>query len=121
MLLEQHVVDVVAGIALVAREIDGAVDIDRQIRVDLDQAAVVALIPVVAAPRLVRDVLDREGLGGWQLDVRQRAATPLGNRTLEHAGNTVVRDDEPLAKGFIAAGQWALPRQQSLDRLQSLV
>ena len=58
VLLEQHVVDVVAGIAFVTREVDGAVDVDRQVGIDLDQAPVVALVPVVAAPALAGDVFD---------------------------------------------------------------
>jgi hypothetical protein len=61
VLLEQRVVDVMAGIAFVAGEVDRAIDVDRQVGVDLDQAAEVALVPVVAAPRLVGDVLDGEG------------------------------------------------------------
>ncbi len=62
VLLEQRVVDVMAGVPLVARQVDGAIDVNRQIGVDLDQAAIVALIPVVATPRLVRHVLDGEAL-----------------------------------------------------------
>ena len=74
----------VTGIALVAREIDRAVDVDRQVRVDLDQAPVVALIPVVAAPALAGDVLDAETLAGRQRDVLQRAAAAGIDRCLEH-------------------------------------
>ena len=62
----------VPGVALVARQVDGAIDIDRQIGVDLNQAAIVALIPVVAAPGLVGDVLDREALVRRQRDVLER-------------------------------------------------
>ena len=47
-------------VAFVAREVDRAVDVNRQIGIHLDQASIVALIPVVAAPRLVGDVFDGE-------------------------------------------------------------
>jgi hypothetical protein len=39
MLLQQRVVDVMAWIAFMAGEVEGAVDEDRQIGVDLDQAS----------------------------------------------------------------------------------
>ena len=60
--LEQHVVDVMAGIALVACEVEDAIEMDRQVGIHLDQTPVTALVPVVAAPRLVLHVFDREGL-----------------------------------------------------------
>jgi hypothetical protein len=55
--LQQHVVGVVAGIAFVAAEIDGAADADRQVGVDLDEAGVIALIIIVAGPALAGDEL----------------------------------------------------------------
>ena len=51
-----------AGIALVACEVEDAIEMDRQVGIHLDQAPVTALVPVVAAPRLVLHVFDREGL-----------------------------------------------------------
>ena len=84
VLLEQRVVDVVPRIALVAGQIDGAVDVDRQVGVDLDQAAEVALVPVVAAPRFVGHVLDGELLAGRQRDVLARALAARLDGRLEH-------------------------------------
>ena len=49
-----------AGITFVAGKVQGSIDVDGQIGIDLDQAVVPALVPVVAAPRLVGDVLNLE-------------------------------------------------------------
>src|SRR5688500_10276636 len=70
-------------IAFVRGEIDRTIDKDRQVRVDLDQAPQVALIPVVAAPRLVRDVFEREALTLRQIDIRCRPPPRLRDRGLE--------------------------------------
>ena len=85
MLLEQRVVDVVAGVAFVTREIDRPVDVDRQVSVDLNQAAIPALVPVVAAPWFIGDVLDRKRFLRRQLHVRQCARPAFGDRTIEGA------------------------------------
>ena len=81
--LEQRVVDVVPGVALMAREVHGPVDVDRQIGVYLDDAAESALVPVVAAPRLVGDVLHRETLVGRERDVLLRAFAAGGDCRFE--------------------------------------
>ena len=62
LLLEQQVEQMMSGIAFVRRQVDGAIDIDGQIGVDLDDASVPALVPVVTAPRLVSDVFDGKAL-----------------------------------------------------------
>ena len=93
-------------IAFVARQVDRAIDVDRQIGVDLDQALEVALIPVVAAPRLVGDVLDREALLHRQVDAaacgRGSRGSPPGTR--DRAGR---RDDERLLEAIVALDQRA--------------
>ena len=60
--LQQHVVGVMAGIAFVAAEIDRPAHPHRQVGIDLDQAAVIALIPIVARPAPAGDELEREAL-----------------------------------------------------------
>ena len=92
VLLEQRVVDVMPRISFVAREVDRAVDINRQIGVDLNQAAEVALVPVVPAPRLVGDVLDREPLVGGQRDVLHRAVAAGLDGGLKDRVELLARD-----------------------------
>src|SRR5207302_4841620 len=106
-----------AGIPFVTREIDRAIDVDREVRVHLNEAAVSALIPVVAAPRLVPHVLDREALLWRQLHVPQRAPAPLGDRAIEHRRHAVGWDHEPLTERLVAIGERAGPRQPTVDRL----
>ena len=98
-----------ARIAFVTRQIDRAIDVDRQIGVDLNQAAVIALIPVVAAPRFVCDVFDGECFvgGSWTCASVRRAA--FGDRPVEDARQPVRRDDELLPERVVAFDQRASP------------
>ena len=110
-----------AGVALVTRQIDRTVDIDRQVGVDLDQTAEVALIPVVAAPRLVSHVLDGEALTDGQLDVFQRPPPALGDGRLEHLVEPVRGNDEVVAERRIPVGKRALPRERPCEPGQRLL
>ena len=105
------------GIALVTGEIDRAVDEDRQVRVDLDQAVKVALIPVVAAPRLAGDVLDRE-LSRRPAAAGARAVrrAALRDRRLEDRVELVARDDELLPERLDAIGERRPARQTAASR-----
>ena len=104
----------VARVALVAAEIDGPVDEDRELRIYLDQAVGVALVPVVAGPRLIRDVLDREGFVGRQLYVFECATPAFLDCRFEHAGQFLDRDDELFAKGIDASRQVAVARHKCI-------
>ena len=118
MLLEQRVVDVMARVALVAGEIDRAIDVDRQIGIDLDQAAEVALVPVVAAPRLVGDVLDGEVLAGRQRDVRQRALAARADRRLEHRVELLARNHERAAPRVVPLDQRSGSREALFETIE---
>jgi hypothetical protein len=96
----------------VARQINRAVDVDRQVGVDLNQAAVVALIPVVAAPRFLRHVLDGECFVGRETHVRERPAAAFGNRQIEDARQPVRRDDELLPVDVEALDQRTTAREK---------
>src|SRR6185312_9391840 len=96
LLLQQGGVDVVPRISLVAGEVHRTVDEDRQVRVDLDEAVEAALVPVVAAPRLVGDVLDDEAFAGRQLDMLRRTPPAFGDRRVEHGVQLLARNDETL-------------------------
>ena len=117
MLFEQRVVDVVAGIALVTGQVDGAIDVDRQVGVDLDQAGEAALVPVVGAPRLVLHVGDGEALARGQGQVRLGPSAALANRRLEHGVELVGRDDERLAERFVAGRHVAGPADARRHRV----
>ncbi len=122
VLLEQHVVDVMARVALVTRQIDGPVDEHRQVGVDLDEALVAALVPVVGAPRLVLDVGHGEGLARRQGDVRKRPAPALGDggrgrrRRAGPAGIT-----KRLPEGRVAGRQLAAAADTSADGIDGLL
>ena len=94
------------------REIDRAIDVDRQVGIDLDQAAIVALIPVVTAPRFVRDVLDRKRFAGGKLDMRQRPARHSAIARSKTAASRSGGMMNSLSKRVVARDQRTLARQQ---------
>ena len=116
MLLEQRVVDVMAGIALVAGEIDRAIDRDRQIRVDLDHAGEVALVPVVGAPRFAGDVLDGERLAARERQMLDGAGAAALDRGAEHGVDLVARNHVSVPERRVAIDERARARQQPLER-----
>ncbi len=121
VLLEQGVVDVVARISLVAGQVHRAVDEDRQVRVDLNETVEAALVPVVAAPRLVGDVFDDEALAGRQLDVLSGAPPAFGDRRLEHGIEPVAGNDEALPEGLHPSRQHAFARHQLIEPVENLL
>ena len=82
--LKQRVVDVMAGITFMRSKVNRAIDIDRQIGIDLDNTAKISLVPIVAAPRFIGDVFDTEIFLGRQLDMRERAFATSLDRELKH-------------------------------------
>lgn len=84
-----------------AGEVDGAVDRDREVGVDLDEALVVSLVPVVGAPGLAGDVLDREALAGRQFDVRPRPVPALAYGGSEDGVHLLLRNREVLPERFV--------------------
>ena len=120
VLLEQHVVDVMARVPLVACEIDGAIDVDREIGVDLNEAAVIALIPVVAAPALVGDVLDGEAFARRQRDVLERPAAARVDGRREDRIEAILRDDEARAELVVAIDHRSPSRQHPVELRQHL-
>jgi hypothetical protein len=94
VLLEQRVVDVSARDSLVAREVDRAIDVDRQIGVHLDQAAVRCPDTSCSRSTACPYVLDGEGLVRGKLHVRQRPLAAFRDGAVEHARQPVGGDDE---------------------------
>ena len=114
-MLQHHVVDVMARIALVACHIERPVDEHRHVGVDLDQALVVPLVPVVAGPRLPLHVFEGEGLAGRQLHVA-RGPLPAGrDRGLEDGVEFSRRDDEPFAPRGVARRHRPASREQRVQ------
>src|SRR4051794_16713808 len=90
----------VARITLVRCEVDCAVDVDRQVGIDLDDALVTALVPVVAAPRLVAHVFNREALLIWQRDPVPRTPAALVDGPVEYVGKAICWNDELGSKSI---------------------
>ena len=72
------------GITFVRREIDRAIDVDRQISIHLNHAVEIAFVPIVTAPRLIGHVLDGETLVRRKRNVRQRPGAAFLDRELKH-------------------------------------
>src|SRR4029079_12769778 len=77
-------------------------DVNRQVGIYLDQAVVIALIPVVATPRLVGDVFDLEAFSWRQRDVLLRAAASFGNCRVEPLREPILGNKERLPVRVIA-------------------
>src|SRR5262249_17472052 len=110
--------NVMAGIAFVAAELDGAVYEDGQVDIDLDQTVIAALIPIVGAPALTCHKLYLEVLIGRQLYIRERAPAALGDRGAHDGVESGAWNDVAIAKRFYALGQCTRFRKQSLNTLQ---
>src|SRR5580765_8829788 len=108
-------------VALVTGQVDGPIDVNREVGVDLDQAAKPSLIPVVAAPRLVRDVLDREFLVGWQLDVLKRSFPTRLDGALKHLIELVARDDECFPVRRVSLDERAVSREALFQLIENLL
>ena len=110
-----------ARVSFVTTQIYGALDVGRQIRIDLNQAEVIALIPVVAAPRLVIDELDFEVLAFRQGKTRQRPCATLGNRQVKDTLQTIFGDYEPGLKRCYAFGKRGVTRQQCIYFVENVL
>src|SRR5438093_13060380 len=97
------------GISFVTGQVERAIDVNRQIGVDLNHAPVAALIPVVAAPGLVRDVLDGERLHRRKADVGERPGAAFGDGAIEYAREAIARNNEVPAERFVALTRRAWP------------
>ena len=113
--LQQRVIGVVAGIAFVAAQIDSAAEADRQIGVDLDEAAIIALIIIVAGPALAGDEFQRECLALRQRNVLDGAAAAFGDGGAHHRIQPVVRDDERVLEGVHAIGERSVAGGEPFD------
>src|SRR5262245_10921271 len=118
MLLQQSVVDVMPWISLVAREVDRAIDGDRQFDVDLNDAGVTALVPVVGAPRLALHVLDGELLLRRQREVLQRPSAAAVDGRTKDGIDLVGRNHELVSEGRIPFEQRSWSRQQPSKLLE---
>jgi len=107
-----------AGIALVAAKIDGAADEDRQIGVDLDQALILALIIIIAAPALAGDKFHFEIFALRQVEILRGACLALGNGGVEHHLQPVPGDDVVLFEHRHPLAERAAAGDDILDLLQ---
>ena len=120
-LLEAGVVDVVAGIALVAGEVHRAIHRDREVEVDLNQAVEVALVPVVGVPGSPLHVLQVESLAVGQRHVGPGAGPAGRDRGAEDGVHPAGGNDHPVAEALEAPSQWSAARQQRIEPGQQRV
>ena len=113
--LQQCVIRVVPRIALVAAEVHRAVDAPGEIGIELNQALRIALVPVVAGPGFVGDVLHRVRLTFGKLDELECAASALLGRRFENFREFVGRDLELAAKRVDTDRQLVVARKQCVD------
>lgn len=105
MLFQKRVIDVVARVALVAPEIDRAANAQRQICVDLDLAAGIALVVIIATPALAGDQGKLEPLLGGQLDMLERPAVAFGDCRVHHGLDPIGGNIEPVLIGIDPFGK----------------
>ena len=108
----------VSGIAFVRREVDGAIDVDGKIRVDLDDASVPALVPVVAAPRLVRHVFDRKALVVGQRNPLACLPAAFIDGPFEHVRKASRLDDEGGTKPIETLDERAASGKQAIELVE---
>ena len=78
------------------RQINRAIDIDRQIGIHLNDAVIIPLVPIIAAPRFIGDVFNAEIFIGRQFDVGERAFATRFDRELKHSVQLVLGNHERL-------------------------
>src|SRR5581483_11874762 len=71
-------------VTLVRSQINRAIDVNRKIGIYLNNAVVMPLVPVIAAPRFIGDVFNSEIFIGRQFDVRDRAFPARLDRESKH-------------------------------------
>ena len=96
--------NVMAGIAFVAAELDRAVYEDGQIGVDLDQTLIAALIPIGGAPAVACHKLHLEVLVGRQSYMSERAPAALGDGDAHDGVESIAWNHIPIAKRFYPLG-----------------
>lgn len=75
----------------------------------------IALVPVIAGPRLVADEFQHEAFLLRQRHESSGALAAGGNGRVEHRLQLILRDRKFRAEGFQALRQRALPRQQLVN------
>ena len=115
LLLKKCIEGMMARIAFVAAEIDGSVDPDRKVGIDLDEAVIIPLVPVVAGPALVGDEFQGEAFAIRQVDMADGAPPAFRDRRAHHLVEPVRRDHEAIPEGLEAIDDRAASRQQPVD------
>src|SRR5262249_52312532 len=88
---------------------------------DLNQAAVAALIPVVAAPRFVCHILDREFFLVWKRHVLERALAASLDGALKDRIELLAWDDERSPERFVPFNERAVPRESLVKAVEDLL
>ncbi len=105
---------VMTGVRLVRGEICEEDDRDRQVRVDVDAAAVLALVPVVGEPRLAGHELVADGLLGRHRGERMRTRAENVLQPRERGDERVPRNGVPLLPGDVPLAKGARTGQRGV-------
>jgi len=96
LFLQLHVEQVMAGISLVAPEVECARKADRQVGVDLDQAVIAALIIIIAAPAFPGDEFEAKAFARRHRNMRRTASPTPCDCSLEHLLQPILGDGEAV-------------------------
>ena len=113
-LLAQGVFRVVAGVGFVGHHIGQAGEVGGQVGVELDARPIAAQVPVIGAPRLLRDCRQFDAFPVRQVHHRQRPPPRLRQgvpKQAQQQTRLVTRQLVPLAPALHTVGQGASARQ----------
>jgi hypothetical protein len=79
------VLEVVPGVGLVGKDREQVEGPDGEVRVEVDAAPAAAVVPVVAAPRLVPDQRDGQALAVGEAEEGLRPAAETGQQRVDDA------------------------------------
>src|SRR5207248_9502975 len=102
-------------------QIDSAIDVNRQIGVHLNHAAIITLVPVVATPWLVSDVFDRETFVRRQFHMRKGAGPAFLDCELKYSIEFLLRNHEWFARSFVTLPERSCPRNPRFDLIEDIL
>src|SRR6266705_589461 len=106
---------------LIRREIDRAIDVDRQIGVHLNHTVKISLVPIVTAPRFIGHVLNDETLVRRKFNVRQSPGAAFLDRSLKHVIEFVFRNYNRLPPFLVTLPQGTVAWNFRLELANYLV
>src|SRR5262245_35036909 len=94
ILFDQHIQNMMARVTFMTCKINSAINRNRKVSIQLNDALIAALIPVVSAPRFAFHIFNSEVFFQWHLNVLHSSAATLLNRSSKHCIELLFRNDE---------------------------